>query len=116
MAVPIAQELNQFIEFKNVGAPFDASSKIGVVISTFASAWARITDLGGSMDAEDMQHPTQIQGFEIWCRYIEGLTGFMQISWGTRSLTITGPPQKTADMHGRMWWIIRAEEVKEQSL
>jgi hypothetical protein len=116
MALPLPHELREYIQFKNVTAPYDASSGTGVEGTVFAGVWARITDLGGTMDAEDMQHPKQIQGFELCCRHIAGLTGFMQISWGTRNLIITGPPEKISDMHGREWWIIKAEEVQEQSL
>ena len=116
MPFPLPHEMKEYVSFVNVTAPFDASSKAGTAGTTFATAWVKIEDQGGQMDAEDMQHQTQLQGFEIWCRYIDGLTGFMQIHWGSRILIITGPPQKTMDSKGRLWWLIAAQEITEHEL
>jgi uncharacterized phiE125 gp8 family phage protein len=116
MAIPIAQELREYIEFIDVSPPFQARDKTGVAGATFAISYARITPQGGSIGENDMQHRSQTQEFEIWVRWFDGLTGFMEIVWGSRSLVMTGPPQKFVDVNNRAWWIIRAEEVIEQEL
>ncbi len=113
MPLPRPHELNQFIEFINVGAPFNSATGVGREISVFASGWARIRDLGGSIEEQDQQHRLQKQEFDICLMYIEGLTGFMQIKWGDRVLLMTEPPQKVTDAQSRRWWLIAALETIE---
>ena len=118
MPIPRAQELNQHIQFINVKPPFDASSGVGTEdspLGVFADAWAAIADLGGTVDPIDQETQSQVQDFEIWTRYIDGLTGFHQILWGSRRLVIKGSPQKAIDAQGRPWWTMRAQEQTERS-
>ncbi len=63
-----------------------------------------------------MQHLAQAQDFEIITQYIEGVTGFMEITWGTRTLTISEAPQKIYDAQRRPWMIIHAQEVIEEQV
>lgn len=116
MAIPRAQELKDYIDFIDVSPPFQAATGISAGTHVYARAYARITEMGGSLGENDMQHLSQTKEFEIWVRYIDGLNGFMEIVWGSRSLVITGPPQKVMDSNGRPWWLLRAQEVIEHSL
>ncbi len=118
MPIPRPQELNQHIQFINVKAPFDASSGVGTEDSPLIAfdAWAAIADLGGDVEATDQQTQSQVQQFEIWSRYIDGLTGFHQILWGPKRLVIKGSPQKVMDAQGRPWHTMRAQEQTERSL
>jgi head-tail adaptor len=115
MATPRAQELNQQISFMNTTAPVTADG-VATETTIYSTMWARITENGGSMEAVEQQHQIQRQGFEVWCRYDSGITGFMQISWGTRTLRITTAPQKVADQNGRFWTLIQAEEITGRDL
>jgi hypothetical protein len=116
MAIPRAHELNEYIEFLDMSPPFQSVTGLGSGTTVFASAYARITATGGSVGEADMQHLSQTQEFEVWTRYIEGLNGFMEISWGSRLLSITSPPQLFLDSQSRRWLIIRAEEITEKDL
>jgi hypothetical protein len=116
MSLPRAQELTEFITFKTTGGAVSAALKTAVTTVTFASAWARITEGGGPIEPNDQQHEIQTQTFEVITQHIEGVTGFMEIAWGTRTLVITEAPQKILDKNNRSWMIIHAEEVIERSL
>jgi hypothetical protein len=56
MAIPRPHELKELIEFLITEGPYIAATKSGTESSTFATARARITDQGGSIDAIDQQH------------------------------------------------------------
>lgn len=114
--IPIAQELIEKILFMNTEPPYAAVSREATETTTFATAWARITETGGTKDNVDQEHQSQTKTFEIWCRYIDGVTAWMQISWGTRTLTLTGPPQKVVDRNNRRWMLIQATEITERSI
>jgi head-tail adaptor len=116
MALPRAQELNQRISFMSPSGSINAGKRLAESSTFYASAYARITEGTGSVTNEDQQHQSQSQEFEIWTRYIVGITAFMEIQWGTRTLTIADTPQKVLDKHNRPWLLIRAEEVIERSL
>lgn len=116
MPTPRAQELTEFITFKNPSGAVSAALKTAETVTTFASAWARITEGTGPIEPNDQQHEVQSQGFEIWTQYIAGVTGFMEIAWGTRTLVMTEAPQKVLDRANRQWLLIHAEEAIERSL
>lgn len=115
MFVPDPHQFTEHVEFVNVAGPYDAVKKTGVETSVFADAWAYIRDLGGTLDVSDQQHQTQTKEYEIWVRYIEGLTGLVQMKWDARMLVIT-PPQKITDERGRLWWTFNAQEVVVQQV
>lgn len=116
MPIPTPHECRDYIEVINVTEPFNAETGVGTKTSTFTTAWAAITDIGGSLEAADQQHRLQLQQYEVWLRYIDDLTGFMQIVWGSKTLTIVGTPQKVLDAQGRRWWAIQARYVSNQDL
>lgn len=112
MAIPQAQELREKIVFQTAtGAKNIRGGRVTLV--TYATAWARITEGGGGIETETQAVQAQVQSFEIWTRWIEGVTGFMQILWGSRILVQTEPPQKVIDSRNRQWWLITAEEKTE---
>jgi len=115
MAIPIPQELTERIQFMNVG-PLRSVTGKSAALTEFASAWARIKEGGGTTEAETMQQEASIQAFEIWTQYIPGITAFMQIQWGDRTLTMAEPPQKVTDRNNRSWLLIQAEETVERTV
>lgn len=116
MPVPRAHEYNEPIELINVRGPFNATTGVGVKVSTFDTGHACIRDLGGALDAPIQQNRSQAHEYEVWYRYIDGLTGLMQIVWGAKTLVITGTPQKVVDAQGRRVWLMRAQHVTEQTV
>lgn len=113
MAIPIAQELRERLTFQNVTAgPYSAVARTSQTVMNFRTCYARIIQQGGGELAIDTQQSqSSASNYEIWIRFVEGITGFMQIAWGARTLTISEPPQKFIDSNGRRWWIIQAREV-----
>ena len=114
MAIPIAQELNQLITFQTAtGAKLLRGGRVTLV--TYTTAYARITELGGFLETETMELQAANQRYDIWTRYIAGVTAFMQILWGTKALVILAPPVKVIDGEGRQWLQISAEEKTESN-
>ncbi len=116
MAIPRPQELTELIYFRTTTAPYDASTGIGTESATAVTAYARIEAAGGTIQPEDQQHQIASQRFEIWTQYNASISAFHQIEWGTRTLTISEPPQKVTDLNRRQWYMIIAEEVIERTL
>ena len=116
MALPRAQELTEYITFMNTTVPKSASGT-ATQTTEYASAKARIEETGGrGPEEETMQHQSQTLTFEVITQYIDGIKAWMEIAWGTRTLTIIDAPQKIKDGNGRNWLIIQAEEYSERSL
>jgi len=111
--IPRAQQLKEYITFQTKSGARNAVTNIAVSPTTYASCYARITELGGGIEETSHGGEAQRQGYEIWCRYDSGITGFMQILWGTRHFVITAPPQEVRDYNNRRWMVIQAEEVTE---
>ena len=113
MAIPLAQELNQQITFQTKGGARNAVTKKAALPVTYATVWAKIRELGGSIEETTMKSEAAMQQYEIWCRYNSGVTAFMQILWGTRTLIQTGPPQEVIDSNNRRWMLVQAQETTE---
>ena len=116
MAIPIPQELTERIIFKTVTGARNAVSGLGTSDTTAATAWARVTDQGGIVEATDQENLAQTRNYEIWTQYNSNITGFMQITWGDKTLAIVGAPQKIIDVNNRHWTVIQATEVTEDDL
>lgn len=119
MALPLAQELTEDISIMNTTVSGVGSDTVRVPTSEFASASARIQEVGGpGPTVETMQHESQIQNFEIITQYIEGVRAWMTIMWGSpaRQLDITDTPQKIFDRYNRQWLIIHASEYTERDV
>ena len=117
MALPIAQELTEYISIYNTTAVKTAAGEVRTQSTKFCDAWARITEGGGSgPDPETMQHESQTQTFEIIAAHVDGVRAWMSIAWGTRQLDITEPPQKIFDRNNRPWMIIHASEYLERDV
>lgn len=114
MSIPIPQELTERIVIKNVEPPYNAATHEGTVDSTYCNAYARITERSGIIEETDQQHISASQGFEVWTQYDSGITGFMEIKWGSRTLTQTEPPQKIMDVNNRHWTVMQCREVTEK--
>ena len=115
MALPTAQELTEYVSFVNIATPMHTSG-YGTQTTTFATAWAKITEVGGMMDTETQQIVRSIADFEVVVPYFDGITVLMEINWGSRKLKIAAPPQKILDRYNRPWSIIRAQEITEHSV
>ena len=113
MAIPTAQELNQKITFSTRSGARNAVKKTAENLTTYATAYARITAMGGNLQDSSQGNEASVQVYEIWCRWNSGVTAFMEILWGTRKFIQTGPPQKVTDSNGRHWMLITAEETIE---
>ena len=116
MATPLPQELNEQIVIKNVSGSVNATTGVRTASSTYATVWARITEEGGEVDITDQESLAQSQRYEIWTQYDSGITGFMQITWGSKTLVMTDAPQKITDRFNRHWTVIQAQEVTEEDL
>ena len=115
MAIPIAQELNQFITFKTPTGARNAVSGVAATLTTVLSVWAKITDLGGDVEQTEQGDHAFRNRYEIWTRYSASITAFQQIVWGSKTLVITSPPQKVVDANNRWWSVLQAEYVTEES-
>ncbi len=117
MPTPIPQELTERITFLDPSGAYHAVTGVAANSTDVVSVWARITELGGSVEAVDQQHEAQTQGFEIWTQYLEQVNGFMQIRWDSRGgivLTISEVPKKIVDRNGRRWTMLVAERATER--
>ena len=117
MALPIAQELTEFISIYSTTSARSAAGEVRVKSAKVCDAWARIAEQGGSGPVpETMQHESQTQGFEIVTQYVDGIRAWMSIAWGSRQLDIVEPPQKIVDRNNRPWMIIQATEYIERDV
>jgi head-tail adaptor len=113
--MPIAHELNERITFQNVSGSYSAATRESSAATDYRTVWAKVTQApGGDISPGDQRRLTQTTVWEIWCRYDRGVTGYMQIKWGSRVLTITEPPRLVTDANNREWMTIHAEETSEQ--
>jgi head-tail adaptor len=112
-SIPRAQEMNQSIIFQTKAGARNAVTGVAAAPVTYATAWARVTEQGGNVEQMEQSSEAQMQQYEIWCRYNSGVTGFMQILWGTRQLLILGPPMEVKDSNNRRWMVIQAQETTE---
>lgn len=116
MAIPLAQELTELITFKVADTPV-SERNIATAGATVCTAYARITDMGGmGIDATDMQHQASGNRFEVWTQYNPLITAYLQIAWGSRTLSIVEAPQLIEDRNRRKWMLISAEESTENDL
>ncbi len=115
MALPQAQELTEYITIVDTSPESSATGKREASGSMIATAWARITEGGGTTEPTDQQHEGQTQEFEVITQYIEGVRAWHSILWGSRQLDIVEPPQKIFDPKHRAWLVMRAEEYIERS-
>jgi len=93
MIPPRIGELREYIKIYNVTVPYDGESE-GTLTTIKARAWAKITPLAGGLNETTLQEQTSTQGFDVWIRYISGVTAFQQIIWGSKRLVQTGPPEE----------------------
>lgn len=108
---PRIGELRDTIAILNVTAPYDANGA-GTVVSTFASnVRAKVSPLGGDLREETQEHQQYTQRYDIWIRYLKGVTAFQQLDWGGTRLIQTGPPED----FGR-WLLLHAEERTSRRL
>ncbi len=117
MPIPTAQELDQRITLQTVlGGPYSAVTKVSQNVQTFARPWAKITQVGsGELGFESQEERSQRLQWEIWIRYLDGVSGLMQIVWKGRTLVQTGTPQLVTDLNNRRWWVMMAQETIETS-
>lgn len=114
MPIPTAQELNQKVIFKTPSGARNATTDVAATLTTVITLWAKVTDLGGDVEQTDQQTHAQRQRYEIWTRYSDLITAFLQIAWGSKTLVITSPPQKVVDMNNRWWTVCQAEYTTEE--
>jgi hypothetical protein len=114
MAIPFAHELNQLVTIQTASGGRNLRGS-RVTLTTYTTAWARVMELGGSMEEVTMNVQAATKGFEIWIRHADApaLTGNHQILWGTRALFQTAPPTQVIDGANRRWWQISAGEKTE---
>lgn len=117
MSLPLAQELTEYITFKTVSGTLNASTGKASSSVTYANAYARIEEMGGTIDEPpDQQHQSETHNYEIITQYLSGVTAFMEIAWGSKTLVITDAPQKQFDRNNRQWLIIHASETLESDV
>ena len=114
MATPTAQELNQKLIFKTASGSRNAVTGIAKTLTTVATMWARVSDLGGDIEQTEQSEHAQRKRYEIWTRWSDSITGFQQIVWGTKTLIITSAPQQIIDGSNRYWMMVQAEHITEE--
>jgi len=94
MITPRIGEFRELIDILNVGSPYSVDGS-GTVISTFKSSIAAVVNpLGGKRDVETQQIQKFSQSYDIWIRYISGVTSFQQIVWDDLRMIMRAPPEK----------------------
>jgi len=102
---PLIGEMKDLIKILNVTAPYSVNGE-GTLVSEFmANVRAKVEPLGGNMLDETQQTQAYSQAYNIWIRYVSGVTPFQQIEWQSKRLVMTGPPEKISN-----WLLLHAEE------
>jgi SPP1 family predicted phage head-tail adaptor len=104
---PTAQELRHLITIQTMTDSQAADGEAIETASTFSRAWARISPRSGSEDYL-AQGITASVVYDIWIRYVSGVTPKMQILWGDRTLNIESA--RNFDALNR-WLVIAATEA-----
>ena len=107
MKPPTAAELRHRITIRTMTDSQGADGSAIEVPATYATARARMIPLSGS--EEDVAHGiTASVVFEVWIRYLAGVTSKMDFTCDGRTFTIDSV--RNWDEKGR-WLIIRATET-----
>lgn len=97
-----------------VTAPFGQDG-VGSNPTTFATTYAEITVTGGSREDETLGRQKAVENYEIWIRYIPGLTAFMQIYWVAEQKTLVQTDTPTDPDQRKNWLILHAKETSRQN-
>jgi SPP1 family predicted phage head-tail adaptor len=111
MIVPKIHELRERITLVTVTAPYNVQGQ-GSEFKTFrADIKAKFEPLGGGSLESTQQTQEYSQDWNVWIRYIKGVTAFMQVIWQTkndRQLIFTAPPE---EMENRQWLLLHCQEI-----
>lgn len=114
--IPRPEELRERLTFKNTGTAYSATGT-ATAGTTVATLWGRIEETGdGGVENNDQQHQMIRKNYDIAIRYNTDITGYLQIAWGAKTLTITSGPTMVTDRNNRRWMFLAAQEVIERSL
>jgi head-tail adaptor len=113
MNLPEISELTERIDILEVAAPYDIDGS-GTKTATFAAGiWAKVEPLAGGLTDTTQQEQTARQPYNIWIRYIDGVTPFQQLDWGGDRLVMTAPPEEIVSSR---WILIHAEQRTSRKL
>jgi head-tail adaptor len=113
MNAPSISELTERINIIEVGAPFDLDG-VGTKTATLATGiWAKVDPLAGGTTDTTQQRITARQPYNIWVRYLEGVTAFQQIEYDGDVLIMTAPPEEIVS---DTWLLIHAEQRTHKAL
>lgn len=104
MGYPSLGELKETITFKKVDTLED-------VVSTYRTVRARVTTLNADITEDTKTSTVARSTYEIWIRYLTGITMDMRVYWGTKVLTLTSLP---VEQVRRQWMSFTAEELTYQ--
>lgn len=106
MKPPTARDCNHLVTFRTMTETRGADGSVIETPTTFSKAWARITPLSGSENYVAQGISASVV-YEIWCRYVDGITASMDILWGSREFSIESV--RTYNEANR-WLVITATE------
>lgn len=111
MIPPKVAELRERITLTVPKVPFNVQEQ-GTSFKTFRSNIpAKFEPLGGA-EVESTQETKEFsQDYNVWIRYIKGVTPFMQVQWqskNNRELVFTAPPE---EMQNRRWILLHCQEI-----
>lgn len=104
MGYPSIGELKERITFQKIDT-------LENVVSTLCTVYARVTPLSARISG-DTETSTQCTAeYEIWIRYLTGITQDMRVIWGSKTLTLTSMPTEQVR---KQWMMFTAEEITYQ--
>ncbi|MFA5388067.1 MAG: head-tail adaptor protein [Candidatus Paceibacterota bacterium] len=111
MIPPKCHELRERVTLIIPKVPYNVQGP-GTDFKTFRSNIpAKFEPLGGNA-VESTQETTEFaQDYNVWIRYIRGVTPFMQVTWASknnRQLTFTAAPE---EMENKRWLLLHCQEI-----
>ncbi len=103
MKPPTANELREKVIIRSMTETRGADGSVIETPATFATVWARIIPLSGNENFVAQGIDASVV-YDIWTRYIAGVTPQMNILWGSRTLTI----QSVRNYDERRRWLVIA--------
>ena len=115
LRTPRIGELKEVVNIINVTTPYGVDGS-GTFSSTFKSnVLAKVEPLGGGKkdEAETQEDQAFAQTYSVWIRYLSGITVFQQLTWGTKRLMQTAPPES---FDQDRWLLLHVEECQSRDL
>jgi len=111
MIPPKISELRERVKLVTIKTPVSVNG-IGTVDAVFRTNLpAKFEPLGGNQLEASQEAQEFAQDYNVWIRYIKGVTPFMQVIWLTknnRQLTFTAPPE---EMENKRWLLLHCQDI-----